>query len=272
MKWLEILLSLFKSSSPTQATEQAASSTSNDQNKVVIEQDKQLVEKIQEAPVRTEETIEVAKPVFMIRDDFLCKNGRKVTTFDSPHKNVSRNICDFVIMHYTGSHGTYKSSTTWAGDPNSKVSWHLTIGRNGEVNQHIDGLRSVLWHAGKSSWEAKNTGKTYNSLNRYSIGIEMANAGKLTKNDKGRWVNPYGKLVQDANVFIHEDGTGWEKFTDVQIGTACSIALLLAEEYSCVDILGHEDIAPGRKIDPGPAFPLQKLKDDLRKQAFYKFK
>lgn len=244
----------------------------NQNNQPTVEVIKEPVEPVVSKTIEDQSFInEDLRSSFVVRDDMLIKNGRKVTSFESPHKNATRNICDFVIIHYTGSHGTYKSSTDWAADPKSKVSWHLTVGRKGEINQHIDGFRTVLWHAGQSEWNATNVGKLYKSLNRYSIGIEIANAGKLTQNEKGKWVSTYGKVFTDDNVFIADDGTGWEKFTNEQIETVCAVALVLAEEYNCVDILGHNEISPGRKIDPGPAFPLLKLREELHKRDFYKF-
>lgn len=211
------------------------------------------------------------KTTFTVTDDFLHMNGKKVTTFNTPHKSSGHNICDFVVIHYTGSHGTFSSSSRWSGDPKSKVSWHITIGRDGSINQSEHGFRAVLWHAGRSEWHAKQNNRTYKSLNKYSIGIEVSNAGKLSK-VQDYYVNPYGHKYAKNEVFIDSDGVAWEKFTPEQIKKVEQVALALAKEYNCVDIVGHEDIAPGRKIDPGPAFPLERLQDKLYKKPWYKFK
>ena len=198
--------------------------------------------------------------------------GEEIEQIKSPHFSKGKNICDFVIIHYTGSYGDFNSSNSWASNPDSKVSWHLTISREGEVTQ-IHDFRTIAWHAGKSDWYAEANDRDYGSMNKYSIGIELANAGKLMiiEEDYGSsYYTASGELVPDAEVFIDENGEAWEMFTVEQIDVARDVALTLAKRYSCVDILGHSDIAPDRKIDPGSAFPLEELKEELREQEWYR--
>lgn len=194
----------------------------------------------------------------------------KVNRIVSPHKSAGNNVCDFVVMHYTGSHGNAESSNKWTQDPTSKVSWHITIDRDGSVTQ-VNDFRTICWHAGQSEWLAKQNNRQYKNMNGYSIGIELANAGLLTRKD-GKWKNPYNVVISDANVFVDGQGRGWEKFPDVQLKTAFEVALVCAQRYNCVDILGHSEISPGRKVDPGSAFPLNTLKQTLYSQSWYKFK
>lgn len=190
---------------------------------------------------------------------------------DIPHKSQGRNICDFVVVHFTGSHGTGNSSINWAKNPKSKVSWHLTVSRDGSLDQ-LANFREITWHAGRSKWYAEQVNRNYRNLNGYSIGIEIANAGNLLHTNEG-WVTRLGNyLIPDEDVFLDEDGQGWEKYTKEQIEKTFELALLLGKEYNIVDILGHEEIAPGRKLDPGPAFPLKELKTKLYAQDWYKFK
>lgn len=188
----------------------------------------------------------------------------------SPHKSAGRNVCDFVIIHYTGSHGDAASSNKWSQDPASKVSWHITIDRSGKVTQ-INDFRTVAWHAGQSSWKAKQTGKSYTNMNTWSIGIELANAGVLTQKD-GKWLSPYKVVIPNDRVYVDRMGRGWEMFAPEQIRMAYEIALLCAQRYNCVDILGHNEISPDRKVDPGAAFPLADLKNKLYAQSWYKYK
>ena len=198
--------------------------------------------------------------------------GDEIEQIKSPHFSDGKNICDFVIMHYTGSYGDYESSNAWASNPDSKVSWHLTIGRDGEIVQVHD-FRTIAWHAGKSNWYAEENDRDYGSMNKYGIGIELANAGKLLTIDEDYATNYYtsaGQHIPEEEVFIDEQGEAWEAFTLEQIDVAREVALALAERYSCVDILGHSDIAPDRKVDPGSAFPLDELKEELREQEWYR--
>lgn len=204
---------------------------------------------------------------FFIENNILKGPVNRIT---SPHKSSGNNVCDFVIIHYTGSHGNAASSNKWTQDPTSKVSWHVTIDRDGSVTQ-VNDFRTIAWHAGQSEWYAKQNKRQYKNMNSFSIGIELANAGLLTKKD-GKWVNPYNAVIADSNVFIDSTGKAWEKFTQAQIDAAFEIALACAQRYNCVDILGHSEISPGRKVDPGSAFPLKELKNKLYAQPWYKFK
>jgi len=223
-------------------------------------------------PIIVEPTPVIEANPFTIENDLLYKDGKKVTTNTSPHVSKGSNICDFIIIHYTGSHGDYNSSINWSKDPKSKVSWHLTVSRDGEIKQNSKGLRSILWHAGKSTWYSAISGKNYSNLNSLSIGIELANSGKLTwHNTKQKYLNYYKHEFEAEDVFVDKNGQAWEKYGLDQIKTAKHAAFALAKRYSCVAILGHEDIAPGRKTDPGPAFPLGAIQKELKSQEWYKF-
>ena len=201
--------------------------------------------------------------VYSIHDDWLHDNSIPVRNEGpTPHISSGRNICDFVIIHYTGSWGKAGSSITWANDPASKVSWHLTISRDGVVTQLHD-FRAVTWHAGKSEWYAESIDRHYVSMNKYGIGIELANAGPLTRARDG-YYTPYDQEVPQEQVFIDDQDNPWESFSEAQILAAEEISLALAQAYKCVDILGHSMISPGRKVDPGPAFPMKRLRGRLR--------
>ena len=97
-------------------------------------------------------------------------------------------------------------------------------------------------------------------LNHASIGIEMDNAGAMSRvGDK--FVAWFGKEYAASEVMLaeHKHGGGvrpWHAYTEVQIERALELAELLVDHYALEDVLGHEDIARGRKQDPGPAFPL----------------
>ena len=110
---------------------------------------------------------------------------------------------------------------------NSNVSCHYYITRKGKLIQIVPDLY-VAWHAGKSSW------KNIKSLNRYSIGIEIQNPG-------------------------HENF--YEKFSIKQMNSLKKLLKILITKYkiNLKNVLGHSDIAPNRKKDPGEKFPWKEL-------------
>ncbi len=132
----------------------------------------------------------------------------------------------FIILHYTGMKKESLAIKKLC-DENSKVSSHYFIKKNGELLILVPDLYEA-WHAGKSSW------KKIKSLNKYSIGIEIQNQGHDYK---------------------------YEKFSSKQINTLKKLLQILIKKYqiSTDNILGHSDIAPERKKDPGEKFPWKKL-------------
>tara|TARA_B100000965_G_C19479632_1_gene707896 strand:+ start:292 stop:1017 length:726 start_codon:yes stop_codon:yes gene_type:complete len=153
------------------------------------------------------------------------KNVEKMSTNYSPNfdlqKRSKKNI-KYLIFHYTGIKGdenAIKKLTSF----NSKVSCHYYIDSNGKLIQLVPDLY-VAWHAGKSYW------KNDKSLNNYSIGIEISNPG-------------------------HDHG--YKNFKKKQIKCLIKVSKILIKKYRIkkYNILGHSDIAPLRKKDPGEKFP-----------------
>ncbi len=161
----------------------------------------------------------------------------------------------YLVMHYTAGRSA-TSSADWLCNPAAKASAHVVLGRAGEIIQ-LAPFNVVTWHAGISHW-AGLTG-----LNHFSIGIEMDNAGVL-KNLGDRFETSFGTPVPRHEVVLarHRHGTAeqaWHAYTEPQIARAFELVELLVAHYGLKEVLGHEDIARGRKSDPGPAFPLGSL-------------
>jgi len=106
---------------------------------------------------------------------------------------------------------------------NLKVSSHLLINRDGSFQQFVP-FNKCAWHAGQSSFEGKE------DCNKFSIGIEL-------------------------------EGTINESFTDQQYTILNEIIGLLRREYPVKNIVGHSEIAVGRKKDPGPYFEWKRIND-----------
>jgi len=138
----------------------------------------------------------------------------------------SKKKIKFIIIHYTGMKSE-SSAIKRLCDQKYKVSSHYYIKYNGDILQLVPDLYEA-WHAGKSAW------KNFNSLNKYSIGIEISNPG-------------------------HQ--YGYRNYTKKQILTLKKLLKFLMKRYAIKNqaILGHSDIAPERKKDPGEKFPWNEL-------------
>jgi N-acetylmuramoyl-L-alanine amidase len=156
----------------------------------------------------------------------------------------------FVVMHYTAG-GSFDSSVAWLCNPSAKASAHYVVGRAGELAQLVDD-NVVAWHAGESQW------KDLTGLNKYSIGVELCNAGPVHKSSDGHYRSAAGVTVDKT--FTAADGSLWEAYPEQQIDAAVKLVSALVERLHIPTILTHELIAPGRKLDTGPAFPLQEFR------------
>jgi N-acetylmuramoyl-L-alanine amidase len=193
-------------------------------------------------------------------------DGNPVPFKDSPNKSGVMTP-EYLVMHYTAGVSA-ESSVSWLTNPAAKASAHLVIGRDGKITQLV-AFNRIAWHAGQSQWAGRG------GLNGFSIGIELDNAGHLERAGS-RWVSTASKRVyadDDVLVANHKQdkpGTppsGWHEYSEAQIDAASQVGLALMEKYQLKDVLGHEDIAPGRKSDPGPAFPLASFRARLMGRA-----
>ena len=153
------------------------------------------------------------------------KIGAKMATSYSPNfslpKRPKKRI-KFLIIHYTGMKKEIDAIRRLQ-DPNFKVSSHYLVKRNGEILNLVPDQYEA-WHAGISSW------KYFKLLNKNSIGIEITNPG-------------------------HQ--YGYRNFSSKQIFSIKKLLNFLIKKYGIKKdcILGHSDISPGRKKDPGEKFP-----------------
>jgi N-acetylmuramoyl-L-alanine amidase len=168
-----------------------------------------------------------------------------------------------VVMHFTAG-GSARSSAEWFRNPQNKnSSAHVVIERDGTIIQCVN-LEKVAWHAGRSSWHGLI------GLNQYSIGIELANWGNL-RSAEGGWVTSAGKRIAEPFLGTHRNGNpdgsthpiGWEPYPAEQVDAARQFVEALIAAYGIDEIVGHDDIAPVRKSDPGPAFNMARFRTNL---------
>ena len=143
----------------------------------------------------------------------------------NPKKRAKKDI-KYVVFHYTGMKSE-KSAISWLTNIQSQVAAHYMVKENGQIINMVPDLY-IAWHAGISSWGKEN------SLNKSSIGIEIANPG-------------------------HQ--FGYKKFSKKQINSLIKLSKILMKKYKInkKNFLGHSDIAPDRKKDPGEKFPWRYL-------------
>ena len=128
----------------------------------------------------------------------------------------------YLIIHYSGMQSG-RVSMDRLKNPKSNVSCHYFIQRNGSIYSMVEDNK-IAWHAGKSKW------RNLNNLNKHSIGIEIQN--------KGHFIS-------------------YQNYPKKQISSLIRLIKILMKKYKIKkkNILGHSDIAPLRKLDPGEKFP-----------------
>jgi N-acetylmuramoyl-L-alanine amidase len=165
----------------------------------------------------------------------------------------SMSIRRFLVIHFTAG-ASAKSSIAWWRKPQARGACaHFVIGRDGAIYQCRPCNRTA-GHAGKSEWSDPNTGIRYENLNSCSIGIELANGGDA-------FPSKFSLLLPVRAKHKHGGPERlWERYPDAQVDACERLAQLLVSHYNLDDVVGHEDIAPSRKTDPGPAFPMARLR------------
>ena len=157
------------------------------------------------------------------------KNVEKMSINYSPNFDLKKRTSSkvkYLIFHYTGMRSE-NAAIKRLTSKSSKVSCHYLIKKNGAIIKIVPDLY-IAWHAGISSW------KKDKSLNSNSIGIEISNPGHDYK---------------------------YKNFSQKQITSIINLSKNLKKKYKIKkeNILGHSDIAPLRKKDPGEKFPWKLL-------------
>jgi N-acetylmuramoyl-L-alanine amidase len=144
----------------------------------------------------------------------------------SPNFDIRVRPPDTIVMHYTGMQ-TGEAALARLQDPEARVSAHYMVEEDGRVFALVPEARRA-WHAGKSFWKGDQ------DVNGCSIGIEIVNPG-------------------------HE--WGYRPFPDAQIAAVIALTTDIRSRWVVPDdrIIGHSDVAPDRKEDPGELFPWKRL-------------
>ncbi|MBU2962696.1 N-acetylmuramoyl-L-alanine amidase [Citreicella sp. C3M06] len=156
------------------------------------------------------------------------RGARRLTPVWHPSDNFGQRRLgarpDIVVIHYTAM-ASATAARDWLCNPASEVSAHYVIARTGQCWQLVhEDMRA--WHAGRGAWGG------ISDVNSHSIGIELAN-------------------------------TGAEPFAEAQMRSLETLlpGILARWDIPAHRVIGHSDMAPGRKIDPGPMFDWSRLAD-----------
>jgi N-acetylmuramoyl-L-alanine amidase len=147
--------------------------------------------------------------------------------FKSDNYDQRKFDISLVIIHFTETK-TFTDALNLLTSKEKKVSCHYLIDKSGDIFNLVD-LDKRAWHAGESMWG------NYDDINSRSVGIEIVNSGEIIK----------------------------ENYTSKQLVSLSHLLIKLLKEYNIENVLGHSDIAPTRKIDPGVHFPWQKIYKNL---------
>lgn len=189
---------------------------------------------------------------YSVKNHVLNFDGKPVAQKPTPNRGGPLKA-DYLVMHYTAGLSA-AGAISWLCNPVAKASAHLVIAQDGTVTQ-LAPLNVACWHAGKSTWAKRS------NCNAFTIGIELANPGPLNKTASGYATAMEHKPIPAKDVILAAHKSGgpvrpWAAYPAAQIEAALGVAQAIVSAYGLKDVIGHEDIAPGRKTDPGPAFPM----------------
>ena len=182
----------------------------------------------------------------------------------------------FVVIHFTEGWEALTSIEGWQRRTDGVLA-HIIVDRDGQVFQ-CRPFNQKCSHAGGSRWRhpADPAGKLNESVNSHSIGIEIANTGdggddnlharlkkgigiEGLKEARHRNASVQGSNAADTR---KNPRTHWEIYPTAQLESVFALVKLLMVKYGLVDITGHDCILFEAKTDPGPLFPMQKLRED----------
>ncbi len=181
---------------------------------------------------------------------------------------------EIIVMHYTASYDDASPIAIFQR-PNSGVSAHFVVDVDGMITQLV-ATRDSAWHAGFGEYKGRQ------EVNRFSVGIEIVNPGHLRKADDGSYVDwqkqpvakaqlvRFPKMVEAADPWVGSGKFWWPSYPEKQLAAVQQLTRALLSAHPTIkDIVGHRDVDVVRKIkvDPGPAFPMQRYKDLLAKRS-----
>jgi N-acetylmuramoyl-L-alanine amidase len=200
-------------------------------------------------------------------------NTEKIVISETPN---ARDVIDpdYLIIHYTAG-DTAKAAIDWFMNTSSnpdKIAAHIVLDLDGTITQLVPFNRRAN-HAGSSTWDG------IDNFNHHSIGIEIVNPGfcekladgsykrKVTATKSQAYLKTRSKDILETKhkhkFWTANDNNHWFKFPPAQLAALYKLSKTLIQHYQLIQVLGHDDISPLRKPDPGPCFPWKEFKTNV---------
>lgn len=200
-----------------------------------------------------------------IRNHRVYVDGKAVPFRQTPNTPRRMISVEGIIVHDTAGHLKGTDSVDWLCNPGAKASANVVVMRDGSIVQ-LAPLNMVTWHAGVSNYKGRT------NCNAFTTGIEIVNPGRMVRYQSGysnntaephKGVKVSGDLdVSRVKTKEHGDGY-WLAYTDAQIETVTELCRAIVAEYGAHFIAAHYEIAPRRKVDVNPRFPLEELRRNV---------
>ncbi|OHT43969.1 N-acetylmuramoyl-L-alanine amidase [Flavobacterium tructae] len=220
-----------------------------------------------------------------IDKNWLVQESQAEKIVKDPTSNFQYQISPkYLIIHYTAGDKASGAITWFKQTPaqgnTDRICAHIVVDLDGTITQ-LAPFNTRCNHAGYSSWDGRT------GMNEYAIGIEIVNPGFCEKLTDGSFRRRVGenkdgtpsyktypasekdrivKLKHKHKFWDSKENQYWFKYTDAQIAAVSKLSKLLIDTYQLSFVVGHDDISPARKPDPGPAFPW----DDFKTNVFGK--
>lgn len=181
----------------------------------------------------------------------------------SPNFWKGRKKTDCLLLHYTANDSLSDAVSMMRANGTSA---HYIVGQGGELRRIVRETNRA-WHAGQSAWNGKD------QVNHFSIGVEIVNfgwadavvAGQLRRTQDGGVVSssaPPASVLDDRPA---SQGLLWAAYPEAQLAALLPLIkdIVKRNKIDPTQVIGHEHVAPGRKRDPGPAFPWPRVTQAL---------
>lgn len=196
------------------------------------------------------------------------------TRTESPNFNRGHDARELIVCHYTAGYTTASAVATFRNKA-AQASAHFVVGTDGAIVQMVN-CADTAWHAGYGVWRGGGR------VNQRAIGIEIVNPGYHFRATDGQLLNwqrkpvadrllqPFPGLIEAADPWVGSAPALWPLYPEVQLKAVADIIRAALRAWpSIADIVGHRDVDSVRriKVDPGPAFPLLRMKQLLSDRA-----